>query len=181
MLINNRFEVDRLRGELTDQQAGTIVRVEPRVIKLLCLLAEHPEKPVSREMIIKEIWNDYPGGDEGLNQAISVLRKLLGDDEKKIIETLPKIGYCFHATTSTDTTVTKSKSRSAIYIPIILFLLLAVAFALGYYHRGEAGSKIVPDKLSHEKKVKAFKSDSKEDTSALTMDSAGKLDSKQGR
>jgi DNA-binding winged helix-turn-helix (wHTH) protein len=52
MIINDRFEVDRLRGEVTDRQTGTISRVEPRLVKLLCLLADQREKPVSREMIV---------------------------------------------------------------------------------------------------------------------------------
>jgi DNA-binding winged helix-turn-helix (wHTH) protein len=180
MLINDRFEVDQLRGEITDRQAGTLNRIEPRLIKLLCLLTEHREKPVSREMIVKEIWNNYPGADEGLNQAISVLRKLLNDNEKRIIETLPKIGYCFHGTTTADLIGTKSKSLKAIYIPIVLFLLLIIAFALGYYHHREAGNKIVPGKLSQEESTKAFKLDSKVDAGAFKLDSAGKLDSKEG-
>jgi DNA-binding winged helix-turn-helix (wHTH) protein len=180
MLINDRFEVDRLRGEVTDRQTGMLNRIEPRLIKLLCLLAEHREKPVSRKMIVKEIWDNYPGGDEGLNQAISVLRKLLSDNEKRIIETLPKIGYCFHGTTTANAIGAKPKSLKAIYIPIVLFLLMIVAFALGYYHNREAGNKVIPGKLSHEESVKTFKLDSKEDTRAFKMDSAGKLDSKEG-
>ena len=180
MLINGRFEVDRLRGELTDRQTGRLNRVEPRLIKLLCLFAEHPEKPVSREMIVKEIWNNYPGGDEGLNQAISVLRKLLSDNEKRIIETLPKIGYCFHGSTKANLIGTKPKVQKAINIPIVLFLLLIFVFSLAYYQRGKFSKKIVPSELSHEENAKAFKLDSKEGSKTLKMDSLGKLDSKEG-
>jgi DNA-binding winged helix-turn-helix (wHTH) protein len=162
MLINDRFEVDRLRGEVTDRQTGTLSRIEPRLMKLLCLLAEHGEKPVSRKLIVEEIWNNYPGGDEGINQAVSVLRKLLSDNEKRIIETLPKIGYCFHGTTTANPIGAKPKSLKAIYVPIALFLLFIVAFALGYYHRG------------------AFELDSHRGATAFKMDSAGKLDSHEG-
>jgi DNA-binding winged helix-turn-helix (wHTH) protein len=178
MLINDRFDVDQLRGEVSDRQTGMVSRIEPRLMKLLCLLAEHDEKPLSRKLIVEEIWDDYPGGDEGLNQAISVLRKLLSDHEKRIIETLPKIGYCFHGTTTVNPIGTKSKPLRAIYIPIVL--LLIVAFALGYYHRTGASNKIVPGKLSHEESAKAFELDSKEGGRTFKMDSAGKLDSKQG-
>src|SRR6185312_248463 len=110
MLINDRFYVDPLRNEVTDKRSGKLDHVEPRLMKLLCLLAAYGGKPVSRKMIVKEIWNDYPGGDEGLNQAISVLRKLLNDDEKRIIETLPKTGYCFHGRITRDQIVLKRKS-----------------------------------------------------------------------
>lgn len=181
MLINDRFDVDRLRNEVTDKQTGKVNRVESRLMKLLCLLAEHEGKAITREMIVKEIWNNYPGGDEGLNQAISVLRKLLHDNEKGIIETLPKIGYCFHGTTAANPIDTKPRFLKAIYLPIVLFLLLIIAFALGYYHHITASNKIVQGKLSHEESAKAFKLDSKEDDRAFKMDSAGKLDSKEGK
>jgi DNA-binding winged helix-turn-helix (wHTH) protein len=180
MLINDRFEVDRFRGEVTDRQTGTLSRIEPRLMKLLCLLVEHSGKPVSRKLILEEIWNNYPGGDEGINQAISVLRKLLSDNEKRIIETLPKIGYCFHGTTTANPIGPKPKSLKAIYIPILLFLLLIVSFALGYYRRGEASNKIIPGKLSAKESTKAFELDSHRGAIAFKMDSAGKLDSKEG-
>ncbi|HEX3383940.1 MAG TPA: winged helix-turn-helix domain-containing protein [Mucilaginibacter sp.] len=174
MLINGRFDVDSLRNEVTDKQTGRLSRIEPRLMKLLCLLIEHQGKPVSRKTIIKEIWNDYPGGDEGLNQAISVLRKLLDDNQKKIIETLPKTGYCFHGTTGP---VPKRKPLKIIYVAAALSLMLIIALVLGY-HNYHTDNKIVPAKLSHEEAVKAFKIDSKEGAKAVKMDSLGKIDSK---
>lgn len=177
MLINDRFNVDPSRNEVVDQQTGKVTRVEPRLIKLLCLLAEHEEKAVSREIIVKEIWNDYPGGDEGLNQAISVLRKLLGDDKKKIIETLPKTGYCFHGTIGSDQTVLKRKPFKVIYVSAAVFLLLIAAFVLGYYHH-RTNDRVVPGKLSHEESIKAFKMDSKSNSDNREK---GKLDSKDSR
>src|ERR1700751_2428185 len=124
MLINDRFDVDPLRNEVGDTQTGKLKRLEPRLMKLLCLLAEHAGKPVSRKTIVKQIWNDYPGGDEGLNQAISALRKLLHDNEKTIIETLPKTGYCFHGTIGRDHIIVRRKSSKVIYISATLFLSL---------------------------------------------------------
>lgn len=160
MLINDRFVVDSLRNEVTNKQTGKVNRVEPRLIKLLCLLAENEGKAVSRKIIVKEIWNDYPGGDEGLNQAISVLRKLLDDDKKKIIETLPKTGYCLRGKIGYDQMAPKRKSFRKIYLSAAAVLLLIAAFALGYYYH-PANDKIVPHKLSHEESVKAFQIDSK--------------------
>src|SRR5579871_4433095 len=127
MLINDRFYVDPLRNEVTDKQKGKLERVEPRLMKLLCLMVENEGRTVSREKIVTEIWNDYPGGDEGLNQAISVLRKLLDDDKKKIIETLPKTGYCFHGKIDHDQIAAKRKSFKKIYVSAAMFLLLIVA------------------------------------------------------
>jgi DNA-binding winged helix-turn-helix (wHTH) protein len=183
MIINDRFDVDTLRNEVIDKQTDKVNRVEPRLIKLLCLLTEYEGEAVSRKMIIKEIWNDYPGGDEGLNQAISVLRKLLNDDKKSIIETLPKTGYCFHGTIGSGQIVLKRKSFKIISVSAALFLLLIVAFVLGYYNHG-ANDRIVPGKLSREESIKAAKLDSKESKQLQGTDdqkrkAAGEADSRR--
>lgn len=39
---------------------------------------------------------DNPGGNEGLSKAVSFLRKMLGDENKEIIPTIPTTGYGFH-------------------------------------------------------------------------------------
>jgi DNA-binding winged helix-turn-helix (wHTH) protein len=174
MLINDRFVIDSLRNELTDKQTGKVSHVEPRLIKLLCLLVQYEEQPVSRKIIVKEIWDDYPGGDEGLNQAISVLRKLLDDDKKKIIETLPKTGYCFHGKVDRHEVPPQRKPFKKFYVPTAVVLLLILAFVLGYYNH-PTNDKIVWGRLSHEESVRAFKIDSK-----TNLDSEkGKLDSKE--
>src|SRR3569833_96901 len=99
-IINDRFAVDCDRNEKKDKMTGQVNRLEPRLMKLLCLLADQAGKDVKRDLIIKEIWNDYPGANEGLNQAISFLRKLLDDENKEIIQTLPKSGYNLSAVIS---------------------------------------------------------------------------------
>lgn len=63
MLINDRFYVDPSRSGITDNRTGKLDHVEPRLMKLLCLLAASGGKTVSRETIVKEIWDDYPGED----------------------------------------------------------------------------------------------------------------------
>lgn len=99
-IINERFLIDIERSELIDKTTGEKNRLEPRLMKLLHLLTAQHGKVVRREFIIKEIWDNYPGAGEGLNQAISFLRKLLADENKSIIQTQPKVGYSFHAVIS---------------------------------------------------------------------------------
>ncbi len=50
-LINNRFAVNKTRNEVSDQVKGQIHRLEPRLMKLLCLLMDRPGEVVSREFI----------------------------------------------------------------------------------------------------------------------------------
>lgn len=148
MTINERFKVDASRSEVSDKMTGKSIRLEPRLMKLLNLLIENRGQTVKRELIIKEIWDDYPGAEEGLNQAISGLRKLLEDDQKKIIETLPKTGYCFHGTIDEADTkrlpgeVIANKHPSRPFKPAYIFagilVLIAVLFLVRYYQATQA-------------------------------------------
>ncbi len=67
--------------------------LEPRVSKLLSVLIA-ADQPLSRESLLDEIWGK-DGSDEALTQAVSKLRRALGDTHRpyKIIGTLPKQGY----------------------------------------------------------------------------------------
>ena len=67
--------------------------LEPRLGDLLMRLAS-AGGPVSRETLLDDVWGD-DGSDEALTQAISKLRRALGDTSRpyRIIETAPKYGY----------------------------------------------------------------------------------------
>ncbi len=134
-IINNRFTAHSLRNEVIDKETGQKPRLEPRLMKLLCKLAEQQGEVVKREFINREIWADYPGANEGLNQAISFLRKLLSDEDKKIIQTQPKAGYIFHAIISWGRENGAAKKRN--YLPAIIFasvLLLVLIFVIARYY-----------------------------------------------
>ncbi|NNF58855.1 MAG: hypothetical protein HKN04_11520 [Rhodothermaceae bacterium] len=74
---------------------GTVEKVEPRLMRVLCLLAAQPGEVVSREDLLDAVWPDGYAQDEALTQAISKLRRALGDRARdaRMIETIPKAGY----------------------------------------------------------------------------------------
>jgi DNA-binding winged helix-turn-helix (wHTH) protein len=130
-VVNNRFVVNSDRSEVFDKSTGLKTRLEPRLMKLLCLLAGQKGAVVKREFIIKEIWDDYPGANEGLNQAISFLRKLLNDEDKLIIQTQPKSGYSFHASISKENVYNHASRNRYLQIVVgatFILLLLFVIF-----------------------------------------------------
>lgn len=96
-LINGRFLVDLQLNYVKDMVTGIEHRLEPRLLAVLFELLKNPEALVTRETLIQKIWNDYPGAEEGLNQAVSSLRKVLADDAKEVIRTIPKKGYMLMA------------------------------------------------------------------------------------
>jgi DNA-binding winged helix-turn-helix (wHTH) protein len=139
-VVNNRFVVNNDRSEILDKSTGLKTRLEPRLMKLLCLLAGQNGAVVKRELIIKEIWDDYPGANEGLNQAISFLRKLLNDDDKLIIQTQPKSGYSFHASISKENAYNPALRNR--YMQIVVgaaFLLLLLFVIFNAFLRKNAG------------------------------------------
>lgn len=63
--------------------------------RLLEFLAENAGQSVSRDELMKQVWPDVVVGDEALTNAVTKLRKALGDNHQKAryIETIPKMGY----------------------------------------------------------------------------------------
>ncbi|MEM9291885.1 MAG: winged helix-turn-helix domain-containing protein [Acidobacteriota bacterium] len=91
----------RIAGALVEpsllriRRGGETYLVEPRVMSVLMVLAASPGQVVSREELTAEVWGDTAVSDNSLTQAISELRRLLGDDPRspKVIETIRKRGY----------------------------------------------------------------------------------------
>lgn len=75
--------------------AGAPVRVEPKVMDVLCALAAAGGEVVSREQLIAAVWSLEFGGDESVSRAVSLLRKALKEAglSDEAIETVPKRGY----------------------------------------------------------------------------------------
>src|SRR6187401_3783405 len=55
------------------------VTLQPRIVDVLCALAERQGEVLSRTDLIDQVWGVEHGGDESLTRAISQLRKAFGD------------------------------------------------------------------------------------------------------
>jgi hypothetical protein len=142
---------------MSDKVTGKSIRLEPRLMKLLFLLIENRGQVVKRELIINQVWNDYPGAEEGLNQAISGLRKFLEDDQKKIIETIPKNGYCFHGTIEEAQAKQPTKPFKIAYLLTGILIVIAFSFLLRYH---QATKALISEQLFREEAHKISKIDS---------------------
>ncbi len=71
------------------------VRLEPKVMRVLVYLAQHPGRVVSREELEAEVWTGMVVGYDAVTNAVIKLRRALGDHSRKprIIETISKQGY----------------------------------------------------------------------------------------
>lgn len=114
-------------------------------MSVLCLLAGQPGQLLSREQLIDEVWAGYGGADEALNQAISYLRKLLHDEAKELIQTIPKKGYRLQAAVTNVAAlvvppVAELKKRSVpfwVWIMIIVLLLVGAGVYFFTSHKSE--------------------------------------------
>lgn len=131
-IIDDRFTADAGRNLVCDKKSNTETRLEPRLFRLLSILIEKQGEVVTRKFLIKEIWDNYLGANEGLNQAISFLRKLLDDGEKKMIRTLPKKGYSFHAIISIPSEM-KTPGLRLFRVKRILPVAISISLCIGGY------------------------------------------------
>ena len=87
------FTVEPTRNLFTSQDKT--YSLEPRIMDVLCVLAERPGDVLSRDELIERIWKVEFGADESLTRAVSVIRKTFrkAGGSKNYIETIPKRGY----------------------------------------------------------------------------------------
>lgn len=120
-----QWQVYPREGEL---RSGADVRqLQPKVMGVLCRLAVEPGELVSRDELVRDVWDGRAMSDEPLNRCIAELRSALGDDrsEPQYIETLPRRGYRLVANVALDT-----RSIKRLALPC-LFVLLASFTAVG--------------------------------------------------
>jgi len=136
--VSDQLEISFDTNEIISMNADnspTKTKVEPRNMHVLKILLTHSPNVVSREQLIAEVWDNYGGADDALNQSISHLRRLLNDTnkEKRIIETVVKKGYRFVGEielSNRKEAIHQSKSRK-IWTAIIA--LAVVILALLFY------------------------------------------------
>lgn len=76
-------------------RSGGAVPVEPKAFRVLLFLLHSPGRLVSKDEILKAVWNDGVVSDNSLTKSIATLRRLMGDDrrEPRYIATVQTVGY----------------------------------------------------------------------------------------
>ena len=97
------FHLDSDSRRLT--RDADVVTLSDRHVEVLLQLVEHPGAILTKNALIDAAWGDVAVTDNSLEQAISGLRRILG--EAAAIETVPRRGYRFTAT------VTRSVHRES--------------------------------------------------------------------
>jgi DNA-binding winged helix-turn-helix (wHTH) protein/TolB-like protein len=92
------FRLDSKRRQLTTVDGEPVALNSRGFDTLLALIARRGET-LSKQELLETVWPNVVVEENNLNQAISALRKALGDsqDRHRIIMTIPGRGYCFIA------------------------------------------------------------------------------------
>src|SRR5580692_4897480 len=87
------WRVSPASGQISRE--GETVRVEARTMRLLLCLAEHAGQVVSIDDLLAQVWTGVIVTPDSVYQAITSLRRQLGDDPKQptYIATVPRLGY----------------------------------------------------------------------------------------
>ncbi len=85
--------VDPAAGQIS--RNGETARVEERAMRILLCLAEHAGEVVSIDDLLRQAWADVNVSPDSVYQAVTSLRRLMGDDAKQpaYIATVPRLGY----------------------------------------------------------------------------------------
>ena len=92
------YRLDPARRSLETAE-GQPVALRPRAFDVLHLLVRHAGEPVTKAQILAEVWSNSVVEDNTLNQVVSTLRQILGDDRRNpsFIATVTGRGYQFVA------------------------------------------------------------------------------------
>jgi Tol biopolymer transport system component/DNA-binding winged helix-turn-helix (wHTH) protein len=94
---------------------GKTRHLEPKVMKVLVLFAQHPNEVLSKEFLVQAVWRDTFVSDDVLTRCISILRGVMGDSSRNstIIQTIPKTGYRLLAKTAFEPETTAAVQEAA--------------------------------------------------------------------
>jgi transcriptional activator of cad operon len=117
---------------------GATVRVDERSMRLLVCLAEHAGHVVSIDDLLENAWAGVIVSPDSVYQAVTSLRRLLGDDSKQptYIATVPRLGYRMVAKVSpwqegvSSPTLTAAGERSGARSGSLLAAGVGIAIAL---------------------------------------------------
>jgi TolB-like protein len=89
------YALDIDRREL--HRGPDVLPVAPQVFDLLAYLVRHRERVVSKDDLIKVIWNGRAVSDAALTTRLNVARGAIGDtgEQQRLIKTLPRKGFRF--------------------------------------------------------------------------------------
>ncbi len=127
-VITKDIHLDAERHLLIFKRTGKQKQLEPRLVRLLEILAKQRGQVVAHGELIQQLWGNYNSGPKLLTHSIAMVRKEIGKDA---IKTIPKTGYMLmndHLLQPARIRTTTSYLRRHWYVLLLAFFLLKMAF-----------------------------------------------------
>ncbi|WP_439524852.1 winged helix-turn-helix domain-containing tetratricopeptide repeat protein [Marivita sp.] len=83
---------DKSSGYLFDSD-GRELELRHQSREVLKVLAQDPGRTVSQAMLIEKVWAGRTVSPDSVAQCIAEIRRVLGDSDKRLVETVPRKGY----------------------------------------------------------------------------------------
>src|SRR6185437_3578219 len=95
LLAFGDYRLDVRRREL--RRGGIVVELEPKVFDLLTFLVQHRDRVVSKDDLIRSVWNGRIVSDSAVTTRINAARRAIGDDgtAQRLIRTFTRKGVRF--------------------------------------------------------------------------------------
>ncbi|MGL4243054.1 MAG: TPR end-of-group domain-containing protein [Beijerinckiaceae bacterium] len=71
------------------------IDLRPKSFEMLRYFAEHARRVLPKEELLDAMWPNVTVTEESLTRCISEIRKAIGDEDQKILRTIPRRGYLF--------------------------------------------------------------------------------------
>ena len=96
---------------------GELLTLRPQAMEVLCHLARQAGRPVAKAELFEAIWPGISVTDDSLVQCVRDIRRVLQDHHRRIVKTVPRVGYLFAGpvsmTDEDETTHSPDRSRPA--------------------------------------------------------------------
>jgi TolB-like protein/DNA-binding winged helix-turn-helix (wHTH) protein len=124
------FRLDA-RRRLLFRADGEPVALPPKVLDTLLYLVERPSQLVGKRTLIEAIWPELIVEENNLDQAISTLRRKLGErpGDNRFIVTEPGRGYRWVTTVRTES---RMPARRVRYVPVVVATVALLALGILY-------------------------------------------------
>ncbi len=111
------FDLDTDMFEL--RRAGAPVAMEPQVFNVLAYLVEHPDRVVTKNELLDNVWGDRFVSESALTTRIKAARRAVGDDgaRQRVIKTVHGRGFRFVAAVRANGTPAGHGGRSPAEVP----------------------------------------------------------------
>ena len=96
----DRYVLDLERGCLLRE--GNEIALRPKTFAVLTWLVRNPGRLVSKSELFAGVWPGLVTTDDALVQSIGELRRALGDNDARLIRTVPRRGYRFEPEVSVE-------------------------------------------------------------------------------